>query len=323
MVSRYVKLSMDFDQPGMFSRTDALLAGYSDDDLRRGRSSGELLTIRRGHFIRTEVYRTLDDGARHLLLAIAIHAESSTRTVFSHVSAAALHGMELWDIPLDKATFTIDRDYASKRGRQRFLHSSPIPDGDVTELAGYPVTTPARTVVDLARSLPLTPAVCVGDYALRAGLTTHGQLSDALVDARNRTGIAKARQAVGLMSARSASVGETRSRLQLDTLPLPQPVVGEWVRDEQGNPVGRVSFLYPDHGVLGDYEGDGLYGAEPLVSAIEDERHRMRFEELGWIVARWNWQDLANPRELTDRVARAFVLAGRNRAPTGNFGPRT
>lgn len=313
---------MDFDQPGMFSRTDALLAGYSDDDLRRGRSTGELFTIRRGHFIRTEVYRTLDAAAQHLLLAFAIHAESGTRTVFSHVSAAALHGMELWDIPLRKATFTIDRAYASKRGRQRFLHSSPISDDDVTELAGYPVTTPARTVVDLARSLPLTPAVCVGDHALRAGLTTHEQLSDALTNARNRTGIAKARQAVGLMSDRSASVGETRSRLLLDTLPLPQPLVGEWVHDEQRDPVGRVSFLYPEHGVLGKYEGDGLYGAEPPVSEIESKRHRNRFEELGWIVVRWNWQDLANPKELTDRVARAFVLAGRNRAPTGSVGPR-
>ena len=319
MVGRYVQLSMDFDQNHMFSRTDALARGYTDDDLRRGRASGELVTVRRGHFIRAEVYRTLDAHRRHAVLAEAIFAESSADTVFSHVSAAVLHGMETWDIPLDKVTFTIGRSYAGKRGRQRVLHGSPVPSSDLMTLNGFAVTTPARTVVDLARSLPLHPAVCVGDYALRTGLTTHAQLLTALDDARNRTGVAKARQAVGSMSPRSQSAGESRSRMQLDTLPLPPPQLGQWLRDEFGLLVARVPFLYPDHGVVGIFEGQGLYGADPVIADVDCTRQRKRMRNLGWVVVQWNWEDLAFPRELTDRIARAFVRAAGLPAPRGSF----
>lgn len=316
---RCVQFSMDFDQQGMFSRTEALARGYTDDDLRRGRASGEIVTIRRGYFVRADVYRRLDAHRRHAVLAEAIYAESSTDAVFSHVSAAVLHRMETWDIPLDKVTFTVARSYAGKKGRQRVLHGSPLPAADLTEREGFPVTAPTRTIVDLARSLPLHPAVCIGDYAMRAGLTTHRELQDALTDARNRTGIAKARQAVQSMSSRSQSTGETRSRMLLDTLPLPPPLLGQSLFDEVGGYVGRSPFLYPDHGVVGRYEGEGVYGADPVLTDIDGRRERHRMEQLGWTVVRWDWEDLSTPREFTDRIARAFVQAASNRKPLGHY----
>lgn len=319
MVGPRVQLSMDFEQTEMFSRVEALARGHTDDDLRRGRASGLLVTVRRGYFIRADVYRTLDPHRRHSMLAEAIYAESSADTVFSHVSAAVLHGMETWDIPLDKVTFTIGRSYAGKRGRQRILHGTPVPEGDLTVKDGFPVTTPARTIVDLARSLPLEPAVCIGDYALRTGLTTHDELSHALGDARTRTGVAKARQAVSFMTASSASAGESRSRMQLDTLPLPPPLLGRTLYDEFGVALASVPFLYPDHGVVGIYEGQGLYGSEAVVTDLHDKRIRNHMQDLGWVVVHWNWEDLSTPRELTDRIARAFLLAASQHKPRGSF----
>lgn len=314
-----VLVGMDFELPSMFSRSEALASGYTDDDLRRARAEGRIRTVRRGHFVRTDVYDALDPQARHAALARAIHAESGSSVVFSHVSAAVLHGMQTWDVPLDKATFTVGRTYAGKRSRQRILHVAPTPATELTEVDGCPVTTPARTVVDLARSLPLMPAVCVGDHALRAGLTDATELGAALAGARTRTGIAKARQAVGFMTSASASVGESRSRLQLDTLPLPPPLLAQWVYDDTGVLVGKAPFLYPDHGVVGEFEGEGLHGADPALPSLDDRRRRKRMEELGWTVVRWNWQDLSSPRVLTDRVARAFVVSSAKRAPLGSF----
>ncbi|MDJ0393921.1 type IV toxin-antitoxin system AbiEi family antitoxin domain-containing protein [Rhodococcus sp. G-MC3] len=314
---------MDFDQPGMFSRSDALHAGYTDEDLKRARSQGLLHTIRRGYFLRTEVLRSLDPHARHLILAEATYSESSSKAVFSHVTAAVLHRLETWQIPLDKVTLTIDRTYASKRGRQRVLHGSPLPDEDFTEIDGFPVTTVSRTIADLCRSMPLVPSVCIGDYALRTGLTTMDELHSAVGSAKNRTGIAKARQAIGSMSEASASVGETRSRLQLDTLPLPPPLLDQRVYDEEGSLVGSAGFLYPNHGVIGMFEGTGTYGADPTPPDFEGRRRRHRMEDLGWIVVRWNWQDLDTPKALTNRVARGFVRAAENKVPRGRFSART
>ncbi len=303
----------------MFSRNDALNAGYTDEDLKRARSHGELHTVRRGYFIRTEVLITLDPHARHLILAEATFSESSSKAVFSHVSAAVIHRMQTWQIPLDKVTLTIDRTYASKRGRQRVLHGSPLPEEDFTEVDGLPVTTVPRTIADLCRTTPLVPSVCLGDQAIRAGMVTMEELHIALDAARNRTGIAKARQAVALMSDRSASVGESRSRMQLDTLPLPPPLLDQGVYDDGGARVGRAGFLYPDHGVIGEYEGSGLYGADPMPSDIASKRRRNRLEDLGWVVVRWTWQDLATPEAFTNRVARAFVHAAANKVPRGSF----
>lgn len=302
----------------MFSRTDALAAGYTDDDLRRGRGHGELITVRRGYFVRADVFRTLDAHARHLLLAEAVHSESSSNVVLSHVSAAVLHGWETWDIPLDKVTLTVGRTYASKKGSRRVLHGSHIAADEVTTIRGFPVTTPARTVVDLARSLPLIPAVCVGDRALRSGSTTHDELMRALTEARTRTGIAKARQAVSFMTDRSKSVGESRSRMLLDTLPLPPPQLGRWVYDSSGMPVAPVTFLFPDHGVAALFEHSDAGSGAPV--DLDRSRSRKHFADLGWVVVRWNWTDLALPRELTDRIARAFVQAASNRAPVGSVG---
>ncbi|WP_256895757.1 hypothetical protein [Rhodococcus sp. 1163] len=84
---------MDFDQPGMFTRADALASGYTDDDLRRSRADRTLLSIRRGYFVRSAVYRTLDSSSQHLLLAKAVLSDSADDAVLSHVSAAVLHGM--------------------------------------------------------------------------------------------------------------------------------------------------------------------------------------------------------------------------------------
>lgn len=47
------------------------------------------------------------------------------------------------------------------------LHRARLPRGDVCVVAGLRVTSAARTVVDLARSVPLPEAVVVADSALR------------------------------------------------------------------------------------------------------------------------------------------------------------
>ncbi len=309
---------MNFNQPGLFSRTEALGAGYTDDDLRRARAHGTLYTVRRGYFVRTEVFQSLDSHARHSMLARAIYLESSTQAVLSHVSAAVLHGMDMWDIPLEKVTLTIGRSYASKHGRHRILHGQPLPRGDWTEIDGLAVTTPARTIVDLARSMPLVPSVCIGDYALRTGLVTIDDLLLGVTGARNRTGIAKARQAIGMMSNRSESVGHTRSRILLDTLPLPSPQLNQLMYDEDGSLVGAADFLYPHHGVVGEFDGSDRYGAVPKPPLIEDQHCHHRLNDLGWVVVRWNWQDLSSPREVTDRIARAVMSAAGNHVPLGN-----
>jgi hypothetical protein len=165
--------------------------------------------------------------------------------------------------------------------------------------------------------LPLIPSVCLGDHALRTGLTARLELIDALDAARNRTGIDKARQSVAFMSDHSRSVGESRSRMLLDTLPLPPPLLDRWLFDDDGEPVGRVPFVYPEQGVVGEYLGTATQSAEPSTHDLANARSRKTMEELGWVVVQWTWPQLDSPRELTDRIARAFVRAAALPTPRG------
>ncbi len=309
---------MDFDQPGMFTRADALAAGYTDDDLRRSRADRTLLSIRRGYFVRSAVYRTLDSSAQHLLLANAVLLDSADDAVLSHVSAAVLHGMPVWGIALDKACLTIGRSYASKRGRRRTLHGTRLLDSDRMIIDGVPVTVAARTVVDLARAEGVEQAVCVGDHALHSGLTTAFELAEAVDNATGRTGVGHARHAVGLMSSRSESVGESRSRLLFHNLGLPTPWLTQWVYDASGAFLGRVDFLFPE-GVIGEFDGEGKYESNPVRAVIDEKNRQNRLHDLGWVVVRWDWRDLSKPDVLAERLHGAFRRAAANGAPIGTY----
>ena len=50
------------------------------------------------------------------------------------------------------------------------VHAAPLTDGDITAIDGVPVTSLARTVLDLCRTLPIEQAVAAGDRALVLGL---------------------------------------------------------------------------------------------------------------------------------------------------------
>ena len=71
----------------------------------------------------------------------------------------------------------------------------------MTEVDGIPVTTPARTIVDVARSSPFTGAGCAADEALRRNLCSSGDLASELEAAAGRVGIARARAVVAFEEA--------------------------------------------------------------------------------------------------------------------------
>lgn len=105
--------------------------------------------------------------------------------VFSHTSAASLHG--LGDLLDDVPEITLAERKQSRRGIR--LHRATLHIDDVTIVDGLPVTTPARTVADLLRDGhdPSHIAEIAGD-ALRRGLASRHDLSEALDPLARRNG---------------------------------------------------------------------------------------------------------------------------------------
>jgi predicted transcriptional regulator of viral defense system len=71
------------------------------------------------------------------------------------------------------------------------VHAAPLPDDHVTTIDDIPVTTLARTVLDLCRTVPIEQAVAAGDRALTFGLV-HELLEFALAQMTRWPGIRQA-----------------------------------------------------------------------------------------------------------------------------------
>lgn len=156
------------DLPTLLSRPALRAAGFSDTELRKLLRTGELTSVRPGRYVRG---RPPDDAARrHLVAARAALDRLADGALCSHVTAAVVHGLPIWRLPLGRVHVTRPgRRSGSRRNGQVHVHAAPVSAADVDEVAGFPVTGVARTVVDLARTVPFEDAVVLVDAALRGG----------------------------------------------------------------------------------------------------------------------------------------------------------
>lgn len=222
------------------------------------------------------------------MLASDCRAEAlRRRAVISHDSAPAWWGLVELALPLH---LTVPR---ARRRREPVegvtLHRQDLRQGQWCRKDGALVTTPARTVEDLARSRGLDTAVVAADAFLRARLVPVDTLRARLREARG-PGSPVVKLVSDLVDSTSESELETRSRLLLWHGGLPQPVSQYVVRDRLGQFVARVDFAWPEHKLILECDGMG-YHADG-VSFRRDRRRWSRLTALGWKVIVVTWADV-------------------------------
>jgi hypothetical protein len=192
------------------------------------------------------------------------------------------------------------------------IHRSRLPQSLVTTRYGLPVTTVARTAVDIARGhrLPealvaldgaarliaieecdLSPAA-LRDRARRAAVAGHAveRLREAYESVRRWPGSVVVRDGLELVELASESPFESRSRGWMLLAGLPRPVVGLEVRGRSGRRY-FADFAWPERLVLGEADGTGKYGAtgHEVTTSLRAERTRQRdLEDAGWTFVRWD-----------------------------------
>ena len=187
---------------------------------------------------------------------------------------------------------------------------SRITDEDVAVHDGVPVTSPARTVVDLARSVGFEQAVVIADAALFQGLTTPAELSAQVDRAARYRGIARARRVVAFADGRSESVGESRSRVLLTAAGVAPDDLQVVLRNGRGGFLGRVDFVFSGGRTIGEFDGEMKYGrltADPGRTVFDEKVREDRLRDAGFAVVRWTWRDLADPGLLAARIRRAAL----------------
>lgn len=293
-------------------RPQLIAQGWSDGELRRRRRSGELVSLCRGAYLGAGDERLSDAVATHALLIESGRPLTAGDAVLSHTSAAVLHGLPLWNVPLDRVHRTRDRRTGARRTGSTVLHAAPLTAEEVTEVDGRPVTSVARTLVDLARALDFEEAVVLVDAALHRHLVDVEALEEALTRASGWLGCPKARRVVKFADRGSMSVGESRSRVAMARFGLPAPVL-QWEVTSEIGWLGKVDFAWPGLGVVGEFDGQVKYGkylrpGQDAGDAVFTEKQREdRIRDEGIRVVRWVWAELRQFAAVAERIRRALA----------------
>ncbi len=298
---------------GPVRRQELLAAGYSDAEVRAQLRTGRLLSVRPGSYLPAAA-RPDGPEAWH---AAAVHAtivDLGAGSVASHASAAVLHGLPVWGLPLDRVQVTRSRRSGARRTASVDLHAAAIDPEEVEDVDGTPVTIVPRTVVGIARSAPFEQAVAVADAALRTRATTRAELEEWLVRARGRPGRPAARRAVAFADGRAGSVGESRSRVAMWWAGIPVPVLQQPFVTGDGHRLGLVDFWWPEQRVVGEFDGLIKYGrllrpGQTAGDAVVAEKRRedlIRAEDVRFV--RWCWDEIAPFDAVAGRLRHALRL---------------
>ncbi len=204
----------------------------------------------------------LDPVARHRLAVAALLPEMAAGAVVSHQSAAVLLGAPMAPALLDRVHVTRNRRYGGRIKANLKVHCAPVEF--VAERHGLVVTSPARTVVDLARTVAFEPAVVVGDALIREFRIAAADLASELEAARGRHGIHTARRIIEFLDPGSAEVAHSRARVLLWRLGLPAAGAGGTVCSDDGTALGTVDIHLTRTGVVLTIADPADHGHRPI-----------------------------------------------------------
>ncbi|MHA3702364.1 type IV toxin-antitoxin system AbiEi family antitoxin domain-containing protein [Jatrophihabitans sp. YIM 134969] len=274
----------------MFTSSEAYSAGWTPSALNRAVASGRLLRLRRGVYVENGLDGDLhpaDRARRHRArcsIAAALVTDGSTVT---GLSAATARGWPTW-APRELACLTVT-DSRSTSLPGVHLHRTGLRASARLQVAGFAITTPTRTVVDVAREHGTEAGLVVADAAMAAGLTSPDQLREEVGRFIGRRGVGRARPLADLVDPKAESVLESRSRWQFVVHRLPMPQSQVWLYDVEGHFLGRTDFWWAD-GVIGEVDGAEKLTDPEARTAYLRRQHLLHREHLR--VVRWGVRDL-------------------------------
>jgi len=290
-------------QYGVLSRKQASELGATKNMIRRRLGSGRWEEPFRG------VYRMASAPSswrQELLLACFAWGQG---TVVSHQSAAALYELARFESETVVAV-SVPRG----RRRQRSGHDvhwlGGVSAADTSLVGAIPVTTPSRTIVDLASASSAESVEEALDDALRRHLTSIRRMRWQLKTAVGRPGLVTLRALLDARDQSSAipqSVLETKLLRLLKKATLPEPAPQYPIRDG-GRLVAVVDFAFP--AIRLAVEADGYRWHSGHSRWEHDLARRNALTSMGWRVLHVTWNELATkPSAVIQTIERAARAA--------------
>jgi very-short-patch-repair endonuclease len=217
--------------------------------------------------------------------------------VLSHFSAAALYGLVRWDDRYPQVTTTTTRAHRGIRVHR----SSKLEARDITRRHGIPVTTPARTLIDLAATFNYRALRRAVREAQR-NLVTIPQILHTLDRLGPRPGIGNLTKIL--------ATGHAPTRSELEDALLDLLLKAGFQHRDVNRPLqinGRTiipDFRWPDQRLV--IEADGATWHDNRLTREDDAEKQAILEAAGERVIRITWaQAIAQRRQTLERIRAA------------------
>jgi len=301
---------------GLVVRVQELVeAGHSRHRLYRAVEQGMWVRLCRGRYVAQEDWAACSAPERHALRVLAVDDRALTSPVFSHWSAAVLHGLPALRFDGDSVHTLVPPESAARSSGLLVRHRVPHSSEEIVEIGGLRCTDLARTAFDVARSARFDAGLVCADAALRRlASPCGGAVSGAtLHDFGVASPSGRARRVFRFASALAESPLESLTRLQLarsgfevrEQVRVRAPGGGDYRMDFEL--LGCGAFLEADGAMkVADERFRAGLSAEQVVLR-EKEREDWVRGTTGKRVVRCRWADVQSADRLSRRLAQFGV----------------
>lgn len=300
-----------------------LASGVSRAMIRTQLGSGRLLRLRPGVLIAAASWPP--DPVAAALVRARAELCANPAAAMSHQSAALV-----WDLPspgytpwrqLPPAIVLPPGGGHGSQTRTACHHVALLPSGHLSsDDRGWPVTSLARTAVDLAVGRDLPEALVVLDAALRSLCAGYRpairrqdfrdpRLRQAAIDEVGQAALVTRRRLTAVLALADPareSPAESLSAGQFLLAGLPAPVVQRPLRI--GGLTVFPDFYWEDARLVGECDGGGKYDSG--TEWVREKEREQLLRDHGYRIVRWQAKEImARPDVVIDRISRALERA--------------
>jgi very-short-patch-repair endonuclease len=252
------------------------------------------------------VYRIAGGPSTRSQQALAACLWAGDEAVVSHCTAAALWKLD--GVTTDAVEVTVPASRAPTSDSITVHRTLHLPRAERVSLGVIPITSPARTLVDLAGCVSEEELETALEGALRRSLVREGALRNRC-GGRGKEGIRALRQ---ILEARDPGSAPLESRLEVKVWRLvirsglPKPV-RQYPIEIDGTHL-RLDFAWPSFGVAVEADGYAAHGGRRAFDA--DRRRTAKVTSADWRIVPVTWNDVTTrAAEWLKELGRTLVLA--------------
>jgi len=285
-------------QHGVVTRAQLVGAGIPPDAVDRRIASKLLRPVHRGVYVTA---LPLFPPTRALAAVFACGVGSAV----SHWSAAILRGFLVGEDLPDAVDVSLARGDRRRPGI-RIHRARSLRPNEITMWDKIPMTTPGRTLLDLAATMIERDLERLVVEAFGKRLTTRAELGAVVARHPRHPGTARLRLLLGTeQSALTRSQAERRFLSLVLKAGLPRPEVNGDVEGVE------VDVVWHAEKLIVEIDGNAIHSTKGRVA--NDRRREFRLAAAGYRVIRVRWADLADsPSALLVQLTRALFEPGRN-----------